>query len=338
MPRVVVTGATGGLGQNAVSRALAEGWRVTATGRRGDVLKPLAAQGVRTYQADLTTLPEKVLVNLMDLHDVVWHCAAMASPWGSREAFSEANVDMPARLFTAAARAGVTRFVHISSPSLYFDFTDRHQIPESHRAKRFASHYAESKALGEDRLQELASEYPRTRLVILRPRLIFGPHDQVLFPRVLDVLARTGGRLVLPNGGAADVDMVYVENVVEAMVLAGRANVESGSVFNISNGETVQLREAISQFLEAMGQKVQILPVPYPLMRSVAFVAEKLAALIGSEPVLTQHVVGGMGHDMTLDISAATEQLGYKPVVSLEEGLRRTAHWFLQRSPGEPAS
>jgi nucleoside-diphosphate-sugar epimerase len=328
MTRVLITGATGGLGQNAVCRALTDGWRVTATGRRGDVLNALAAQGAKTYQADLVTLPERVLVELMDLHDVVWHCAALASPWGPREAFIEANVDMPARLFEAAARAGVSRFVHISSPSLYFDYTDRRDIPESHRASHFASHYAESKALGEDQLQELARAYPRVRLIILRPRLIFGPHDQVLFPRVLELLERTGGRLVLPDGGSADIDMVYVENVVEAMVLASRAQVDSGSVFNISNAKTVQLREAIRQFVEAMGQKVSILPVPYPILRGAAFVAEHLADLFGSEPVLTQHIVGGMGHAMTLDISAATEKLGYKPVVSLEEGLRRTAHWF----------
>lgn len=328
MTRVLITGATGGLGQNAVSRALAEGWRVTATGRRGDALRALDAMGVRTYQADLVTAPQRVLVDLMDRHDVVWHCAALASPWGSRDAFIEANVNMPARLFEAAARAGVRRFVHISSPALYFDFTDRHDIPESHRARHFASHYAESKALGEDRLQALARSYPYTQLVVLRPRLIFGPHDQVLFPRVLELLERTGGRLVLPDGGTADVDMVYVENVVEAMVLASNAPVESGSVFNISNAKAVQLRDAIGQFLAAMGKNVRILNVPYPILRAAAFVSERVAALLGREPVLTQHIVGGMAYDMTLDVSAAATQLGYKPVVSLEEGLRRTAAWF----------
>ncbi len=333
MTRVLITGATGGLGQNAVSRALAEGWRVTATGRRGQVLKALTDKGaVRTYQADLITLPERVLDELMDLHDVVWHCAALASPWGHRKAFIEANVDMPARLFEAAARAGVPRFVHISSPSLYFDYTDRHQIPESHRAEHFASYYAESKALGEDLLQALGRAYPRTQLIILRPRLIFGPHDQILFPRVLELLERTGGRLVLPGGGTADVDMVYVENVVEAMVLASESTVESGSVFNISNATTIKLRDALRLFVAAMGKQAHIVSVPYPLMRGLAFAAEHLAGILGTEPLLTQHVVGGMGHHMTLDISAATRKLGFKPSVSLEEGMRRTARWFAEQA------
>ncbi|KVP96920.1 hypothetical protein WJ97_13950 [Burkholderia ubonensis] len=328
MTRVLITGATGGLGRNAVARALYGGWQVTATGRRGDALTELGAMGAKTYQADLVSLPEKVLLSLMDLQDVVWHCAALASPWEPRVAFIEANVDMPARLFEAAARAGVPTFVHVSSPALYFDFQHHHLIDESYRAKRFASYYAESKALGEDRLQALARAYPETRLVILRPRMIFGPHDQVLFPRVLELLARSGDRLVLPDGGKAVVDMVYVENVVEAMVLASKAEVASGSVYNISNAESVVLRDALTRFLAAMGRKVQILSVPYPILRGAAFVVERLASLTGTEPALTQHTLGGMAYHMTLDISAAVDQLGYTPAISLDEGLRRTAGWF----------
>lgn len=330
MTRVLITGATGGLGRNAVDRALAEGWRVTATGRRGEVLRALAAQGARTYQADLVSLPEKLVLELMDLHDVVWHCAALAAPWGARADFIEANVDMPARLFEAAARAGVLTFVHISSPALYFDYQHHRDISESYRAAHFASFYAESKALGEERLQELARTHPRTRLVILRPRVIFGPYDQVVFPRMLNFLARHHDCLVLPNGGRALVDLVYVENVVEALILASQFNVASGSVFNISNGEPVVLRDALTTLLRVMGRKVDVLSLPYSLLRGVVAVDEWIARRTNREPSLTAHTLGAMAFDMTLDIRAAEHRLGYKPLVSMEEALRRTAKWLKQ--------
>ncbi|MDN8078508.1 NAD(P)-dependent oxidoreductase [Burkholderia multivorans] len=328
MTRVLITGATGGLGRNAVERALSEGWRVTATGRRGDILRALVARGANTYQADLVSLPGNLLVELMDLQDVVWHCAALAAPWGVRSDFIEANAEMPARLFEAAGRAGVSTFVHISSPALYFDYKHHRCVSENYRAAHFASFYAESKALGEERLQELARAHPGTRLVILRPRIIFGPYDQVVFPRILKFLARHHDCLVLPNGGRALVDMVYVENVVEALILASKFNVESGSVFNISNGEPVVLREALTAMLRAMGRKVEVLSLPYSLLRGAVALDEWLARLTNREPALTSHTLGGMAFDMTLDIRAAEHHLGYRPLVRMAEGLQRTAKWL----------
>ena len=295
---------------NATAYALAKGWRVTATGRRGEVLAKLEKQGARTYLTDLETAPAQVLRGLMDLQGVVWHCAALAAPWGPRDAFMSANVEMPEKLFLAAARAGVPTFVHISSPAQYFDFENNFRVHESYRAPRFASMYAESKALGEDKLRELAKQHPQTKLVILRPRVMFGPHDQVLFPLMLEMVRRQGGGLV------------------EAMALASQVDVPSGSVFNISNGEAVELRQALTQFFDARGLAIQVLSVPYPLLAGAAFVAEQVAKITGKAPFLTRHTVGGLSFGMTLDITAAQQVLGYTPQVSLQEGLARTARWF----------
>jgi nucleoside-diphosphate-sugar epimerase len=166
--------------------------------------------------------------------------------------------------------------------------------------------------------------------VILRPRAIFGPHDQVLMPRLARVMAARGGRLPLPRGGTARIDVTYVDNVVHAMWLAtSTASLASGSVFNVSNQEPARLKDILqSLFVDALGQPLRIVALPYALMAALARGMELAARLTGREPALTAYSVGALGFDLTLDSTLARQQLGYRPVVSLAEGIRRTAQWM----------
>lgn len=73
---------------------------------------------------------------------------------------------------------------------MYFDFRHHHDLPETYRASRFSSHYASSKYAAEQVLHECIAHYPDTTYVILRPRGLFGPHDRVIVPRLLQQLSR----------------------------------------------------------------------------------------------------------------------------------------------------
>ena len=330
MEHILITGATGGLGQTAVDYALARGARVLATGRNTEVLSQLAQQGAQTYTADLVAMPDRLLEEKADLKSAVWHCAGLATPWASEEAYTEVNVVLAERMYQAAARAGVPVFVHISSPSLYFDFHSHRDIPEGFQAAHYASGYAASKAEAEKRLQALALRSPNTRLVILRPRVLYGPHDQVFLPRLLRLAQSQHGHLLLPGGGEAVVDLCHLENAAHAMWLATQAKVPSGSVFNITDETPVQVRTAVQEFFSALGLQVTVHGVPYAVLAPVAAVAEWLAGLTRQEPVITRHSLGALAFDTTLDTRAAREQLGYQPVVSLAEGMRQTAPRLLQ--------
>lgn len=330
--RTVITGATGGLGRNALEYVLHQGEEATACGRNASILAKLGR--VPTVRADLSSMVLTDACRLVQNHDAIWHCAALSAPWGQYKDFLAANLTASETLFKAAGHCEVPVFVHISTPAVYFNFTHRYDLCEDQVAARPVNHYAATKLMAEQRLVELAHRYPRTKLVILRPRAIFGPYDQALFPRLLKLMDSSNGRLSLPRGGDALLDLTYVENVVHAMALATTAQVPSGSVFNISNDEPVTVRGALTQLMAELARPFSIRPVPYWTVAPVARAMEGMAYVTRKEPRLTSYSLGALAYDMTLDVSAARKDLGYQPLVGMADAYRRTAAWLRTRANG----
>ncbi|MDR1461649.1 MAG: NAD(P)-dependent oxidoreductase [Azoarcus sp.] len=328
--KVLVTGATSGLGRNAAEYLLEAGHRVCATGR--DVLagEHLARRGAQFVALDLTQATAEQCQQLMVGCDVVWHCAAKSSPWGSRDAFYRTNAVATEKLAEAAGRYGVPRFIHISTPAVYFDFRHHHDVVESYRARRFANNYAASKYAAEELLQALLPRYPQTTYLILRPRGLFGPHDRVIVPRLLRQLDRDRGLLRLPGGGQALLDLTFVLNVVQAMDLASRKDkLPSGAIYNITNHQPQRLADMLHRLLQHhLGLQYRLRSVPYPLLFALAGGMEAAARFSGKEPMLTRYSIGAVYFDMTLSPARAVEELGYRPRYAMEEGIALTAAWL----------
>lgn len=330
----LVTGATSGLGRNAAAFLAARRQAVRGTGRSRQAGEALRAEGVDFVPADLATAGVREFERLLDGVDTVWHCAALSSPWGRYKDFYAANVVATTRLAQAAARSGVRRFVHISTPSLYFDYRHRNGIQETFRPARWVNHYASTKAQAEASIRLVAAQHGGTTFVLLRPRGIFGPHDRVLFPRILRILRERQDRLPLPRGGDARLDLTYVDNVVHAMQLATTAeNLPTGEAFNITNGEPAVLRDMLAAMLTSLQIPFRIVGLPYAVLDAAARVMEAGAALSGKEPAFTRYSIGALNYDMTLDIEKARRVLGYRPIVSLADGIDSTIQWI--RSHGD---
>jgi nucleoside-diphosphate-sugar epimerase len=129
------------------------------------------------------------------------------------------------------------------------------------------------------------------------------------------------------------IDLTYVENCVDAIELSLlRCDDLSGSVFNISNGEPSSIRAVCDTFYRALGWQVSYRNFPYALAMTQATVVEAVWKLMfpGKQAPISRYAVGLAAYSQTLCIDRAREELGYRPKLSLTEGLQRSAEWFKQ--------
>ncbi len=328
--KILVTGATSGLGRNATRYLLAQGQSVVACGRNRVEGEALEREGAIFVPLDLSRASLDECSRLMEGCDAVWHCAAKSSPWGDRASFWQANVKATRTLALAAGRAGTPRFVHISTPAVYFDFQHHYDLAETYRASAFSSHYASSKYEAEGVIAEAAACFGATTFIILRPRGLYGPHDNVIIPRVLRQLHQDGGVLRLPRGGEALLDLTYVENVVFAMDLATQGKtLRSASVYNVTNHQPQRLVDMLDALLrQQLGLRYRLRSVPWPLLSLVARGMELTGRCTNKEPPVTRYSAGTVCFDMTLSAKKAVEELGYTPRFSMEEGIALTGEWL----------
>lgn len=323
--RAFVTGSTGCLGRNLVERLVADGHEVAATGRNVAVGEKLSALGVRFVAADIAD--HDTLADAARGCDTVFHCAALASPWGKYEDFYLANVMGTNAAIIAALKAKAT-LVHVSTPSIYFDFRNRLQIDEyDPLPEKQVNDYAATKLEAERYVDNAVAKHG-LRAVTLRPRAIFGPYDTALFPRVL--AACRNGRVPLVGKGHTIIDVSCVSNVVDAMLLAAeRAEKVCGRKYNITNGTPVLLHDLISLAFEKIGLEFKPRSIPYPLAYGAARIMECVAAsrFGKGEPKLTRYSAGVLKYHQTLSIKRAREELGYVPRKSTVAGVAEYAEW-----------
>lgn len=324
--RALVTGATGGLGL-ALTAALREaGYSVRATGRNVAQAGRLIDMGAEFVAGDLLTTDIAVLCRDID---VVFHAAALSSPWGPREAFQRINVDATCMLLDAARRSGVGCFVFVSSPSIYAAMKDQVELTEtSPLPVRALNAYAATKREAEETV--LAADAPGFRTVSIRPRALIGPDDTVLLPRILALVSR--GWFPMFRGGRALVELTDVRDAARALVDADRLREDAGGkAINISGGRATEVRELARSLGEALDRRIALRPVPMAFAMAAAGVSKVVFGLLPGrpEPKLTTYGIATLAYSQTFDLSRARHLLGYAPrydaVATARELARRWA-------------
>jgi nucleoside-diphosphate-sugar epimerase len=329
--RALVTGATGGLGLAIVEALTADGYAVRATGRDRGVGARLEQAGARFVPADLTDrAAASVLTEGMD---VVFHAAALSSPWGAAAAFRAINLDATERLLAAARAAGCDAFVFISTPSVYAEPRDRLDLTEaSPLAARFANAYVATKHAAERLVR--AADAPAFATVVLRPRALVGPDDKVLLPRLARV-ARSG-RFPLFRGGRALIELTDVRDAAEAALAADRRRQSiGGQVFNISGGAPVSVAETLGAVFAQLGLKPRWVDVPYPFAAAAFRCAEVVCAGLPGrpEPPATVYSLMTLAFSQTFDLAGARNGLGWRPRFTPGEAIARAACAWNRHAP-----
>ncbi len=261
--------------------------------------------------------------------ETVFHTAALPGVWGPYKRYHRTNVTGTMNVIDACKKTGVARLIHTSSPSVVFHGGHMEGVNESvPYPAPFHAPYPETKAIAEKHVSRAASE--GLPAVILRPHLIWGPEDNHLVPRIL---AR-GKRLARVGDGDNLVDTIYIDNAADAHILAADRLAEdpslSGRIYFISQDEPVPLWDMVDAILAAGGQPPVRPKISQKTARRSGALFEFTYRLFGiqSEPPMTRFVADELATAHWFDISAARKDLGYEPVVSTEEGLKRLEEWL----------
>lgn len=321
--KVLVTGGGGFLGQAVVRGLLARGHAVRVLNR--SAYPKLEALGVECRRGDLADA--EVVREACRGCDAVVHVGARAGPGLYWPDFERANNRGARNVLAACLAEDVGVLVHTSSPSVVHAGGDIEGGDESlPYPARFPAPYPASKAAAER--QVLAANGPDIKTVALRPHLIWGPSDNHLLPRLVE--RNRAGRLRLPAPEKL-IDTVYIDNAAEAHLLAlddlfGAAH-SAGKPYFITNGEPLPVAEIMRRLLEAVGETPRIRRVPLAVAKAAATLVEPIwrGLQLKSDPPISRFMVEQLSTAHWFDISAAERDLGYRPRVSIDEGLRRLA-------------
>jgi nucleoside-diphosphate-sugar epimerase len=327
--KALVTGATGFLGSYIVDACLARGDRVRVLARPSSGLTYLRTlPGVEIVSGDLTS-PASLLLATRGV-DVVYHSAARVSDQGTRAQFHDANVAGTRHLLEASRRAGVRRFVFVSSPSVVMDGRDQVDIDESYPyPKRFLNLYSETKAIAEQLV--LGANGPDFVTCAIRPRAVWGPRDRTgWLPRLgARLLARrlpdvSGGRPVLAS-------LCYCENAADACALAARSDAVGGRAYFVTDRERTDVWRFASTLVEMFRLPPIRRKVPAGLLRALARAVDLVWTLPvlarTCPPPLSAYAVALLTRSATYDIGAAARDFGYQPRVDQATGLAHLKEW-----------
>lgn len=316
-----VTGGSGFVGGRLIRRLVADGWAVRALARSESSAARVSAAGAEPAPGGLDDVA--AMRAGAEGCEVAFHAAALVSEWGPWEAFARVNVRGTENALAACRAAGVRRFVHVGTEAALLDGAPLVHVDESAPLRPDSrAHYPRSKALAEQAALRAASADFDT--ISIRPRFVWGPGDATLLPAILDAVRR--GRFAWVGGGAQRTSTTHVDNAVEGLMLGAERGLP-GEAYFVTDGEPVVFREFVTRLPATQGVEAPDRSVPAPVAAAGATATEGLWRLLRlrGEPPLTRLGVWISALECTIDISKARSELGYEPVVSIEDGLAALA-------------
>ena len=313
MKAVLITGANGFIGSVLCSRLVAEKWNVSGTVRSAENYS--SVQGVKSViigDIDTATDWNAALQGI----DTVVHLAARVhvmkdSSAEPLQAYREVNVYGTERLALQAADAGVNRFIFLSTVKVNGE-ENRKAYTESDRPSPMDS-YGISKMEAELKLRKIAAETGMA-VVILRPPLVYGPGVKANFLKLLQTVDR---RMPLPFAGVQNQrSLIYVDNLVDAIVSCVLHPNAPGQTFLVSDGKDVSTPELIRMIAAALQKQPRLFRFP-PLALYIA------GRLTGKGPAVDR-LIGSL----SVNTGKIKNELGWTAPFTLEEGLQNTAFWY----------
>jgi len=308
----LVTGATGFIGGHLAARLIREGRRVRILCRPGSEAKLPAAIAAHVEIARGDLRDHASLASAVVGAARIFHCAGHVSDWGTADEFAAANVRGTEALYRAARDANVERVVHFSSIAVFGTpspaYFDDASPPIDGAAGR--DDYSITKAGGEAVAR--AAFEAGLPLTILRPAVVYGPRGTWL-EEPLAMIRR--GKMFLLGGGAGTCHPCYIENLLDATLLAAEHPRALGEAFIVGDGESVSFRDYFDAVAKVAGRGPIRRSIPLAVARTMASTFEATARLRrkATRPLLTHAAIDMVTTRSEMSIRKIREELGFQP-------------------------
>ena len=313
MKRVLVTGASGFIGQSLIPTLK----------DRNILVQQVTRQQAQINEEGLYFIPD---FNAKDVWqtallgcDLVIHLAARVHVMQDKganplEAFLAANLHGTVNLAQAAAKSGIKRFVFVSTIKVNGEFTEKQPFTENDLPNP-QDPYAISKYEAEKALRQIEKE-TGMQVVILRPPLIYGEGVKANFAALLNLVDK---KLPLPMANIHNKrSLIYVKNFVDAIITCATHPKAAGETYLVSDGEDVSLPQLIKKIAIALDKQNYLFPFPIFIMRFLASLVGKSAS------------VDRLTESLIIDSSKIRQELGWNPPFTMADGLKITADWYRQ--------
>lgn len=322
----LVTGASGFLGGRLAQQLASDGAETRILARHGADLRHLAGLRLKIVTGSLGDTD--VLKSAVRGITHIYHCAGCSTDWAPEAVFYAANVQGVRNILEAATRAAtLERFLHVSTTDIY----GYPPVPcdESSPPTDVGLPYNRTKLLGEQLVWQARSSNGLP-VTVVRPATIFGPRGQAFTSDIAQHLRQR--TMAVIDDGHAPGGFCYIDNAVQALIQAATMPVSEGKAYNIADGTGRTWREYVDAMANALGTPRARLNIPSGMAQVLATTMETChrSLRLPGRPLLTRHAVYLLSRNQEFPVSRARCDLGIQPTVDFEEGIARSAHWFVQ--------
>lgn len=322
--KILVTGGTGFTGKALVRRLIEEGHQVVAL----DYKEGIKTQEIRDWGAEVvlgSVTDMDVVRRAVEGVEVVHHVAAAFREMDVPESYyHEVNVGGTRNVLQASLDAGVRKVIYCSTCGVHGNVD--HPPAGEDAPIQPADYYQRTKWEAEP----IAREFNERGLptTILRPAAIYGPGDPERFYLIFRRVVR--GTFPMFGNGKTYYHPVYIDNLVDAFVLAMQDGKGDGEAYLIADEQYLEIEDLVRRVARALDVDVKIPHYPVWPVVLVGHIVEKACKPFGINPPIFPRRVDWYRQNRAFRIEKAKRDLGYQPRVGIDEGLRRTAEWYRQ--------
>jgi nucleoside-diphosphate-sugar epimerase len=319
---IAITGATGFLG-SALTIELVKGQQsVRILARDEEKARQQFGDAVTIIQGDITD--EARVRQVVDGADIVYHVAGrLYHPSVPAELYYQTHVQGTMNLLNVCQGQGqLQRIVYVSTTGVHGVTGD---APATEDAPFAPTNPYEATKLEGEQLASKAYQEQGLPVSVVRPGLVYGPGDLHLLGFFASIKK---GLFRVIDGGKALLHPVYIDDMVSALLLAAEHPRAIGHIYSIAGDHPVTIRELASAIAHAQGKELPAGSIPLWLANLASDIFAMVPGMQGERAPLTRSRVKFLTNSRIYDISRAKSELGYKPEVELEEGMKRTAAWY----------